>query len=199
MGASFCAALLLTAAVLAIAGAGENGIRTGLEATARLAFAFFWPAYVGGALFALFGAPFQPVKQRARELGLAFASVLAVHLGLVAALCTIGLTPSRTTCVAFGLAAAFAGMLALFSIARLQRLIRPRFWRLLRFVGMNYILGAFAFDFIKYPPPWNRGYVFENLPFAVLAVAAPLIVLAAFVQRVRFEAKAKPKASAYQV
>ena len=69
MGSAFGAALVLAAVVLAVLGAGERGTNAALAATARLSFLLFWAAYAGGALTALFGATFQPLKQRAREFG----------------------------------------------------------------------------------------------------------------------------------
>jgi hypothetical protein len=71
IGSAFCAALALTGLVLAALGPGERGTHVALQATARLSFLLFWPAYAGGALTALFGTTFQPLKQRAREFGLA--------------------------------------------------------------------------------------------------------------------------------
>ena len=90
MFSAVCAALTLAASVTIALGAKQSGIDAALAATARLMFLLFWPAYSGGALVALFGAVFQPLKQHAREFGLAFASALLVHLGLVAVLCLIG-------------------------------------------------------------------------------------------------------------
>ena len=75
MGLAFGAALILTAAVLTVFGAGELGTLLGLQMTARFSFLLFWPAYAGSALWALFGQTFLPLKRRGREFGLAFASV----------------------------------------------------------------------------------------------------------------------------
>ena len=57
---AFCAALALAAAVLAALGAGERGTHVALQATARLSFVLFWPAYAAAALAALFGPRFSP-------------------------------------------------------------------------------------------------------------------------------------------
>jgi hypothetical protein len=70
MGSAFCAALVLAAVVLAVLGTDERGTRVGLKATARLSFLLFWPAYSGSALTALFGATFEPLKQRRATLAL---------------------------------------------------------------------------------------------------------------------------------
>jgi hypothetical protein len=56
-------------------------------------------------------------------------------------------------------------------------------WRITRFVGMNYILIAFGRDFvlpILHPKPAQHtlAHVLAYAPFAILSVAAPLLVLA---------------------
>jgi hypothetical protein len=154
-----------------------------LRATARLGFLFFWPAYASGALVSLFGSAFQPLKRLAREYGLAFASVLIVHLALVARLCLIGSAPPLMTFVIFGTAAAFAYMLAFFSVPRLQHALGPECWKALRIIGMNYIAFAFALDFLRHPLGGGILHVLEYAPFAALAVAGPCLRLAQFAQR----------------
>src|SRR5271166_5751498 len=62
----------------------ERGVPVALAATARLAFLIFWPGYVASALTSLFGSAFSSLREHARELGLAFAAALILHLGLVA-------------------------------------------------------------------------------------------------------------------
>jgi hypothetical protein len=58
------------------------GTQVALQATARLSFVLFWPAYSAAALAALFGPSFQPLRRRVREFGLAFAAAHLVHLEL---------------------------------------------------------------------------------------------------------------------
>ena len=79
--AGFCAAFLLAACVLGVAGTNERGIKAALAATGRLSFLLFWPAYTGSALVTLFGPRFQPIRHNGREFGLAFASAHLVQLG----------------------------------------------------------------------------------------------------------------------
>jgi hypothetical protein len=165
-------------------GAGEKGIGGALLATGRLAFLFFWAAYAGSALASLFGPTFQPLKQRAREFGLAFASVQLVHLALVAWLCLIGAAPSASTFVFFGIAIVWTYLLALFSIGRLQRALGPKSWWLLRTVGMNYIAYAFFVDFLRDPFHGGAKHLVAYLPFTVLAIAGPILRLAASAQQV---------------
>jgi len=183
-GLAFCAALGLAAGVLALLGTGEKGLHVALLAIARLMFLFFWLAYAGSALVSLFGSIFQPLKNLAREFGLAFAAVLIVHLSLVAKLCLIGSPPPLATFVIFGIAAAFAYILACFSIPRLQHALGPQYWRLLRIIGMNYIAFVFALDFRKQPLGGGILHIVEYAPFAALAIAGPCLVLAQFARRV---------------
>jgi hypothetical protein len=167
------AAIALAVSVFAHLGVGKIGTETALRLTARLAFLLFWPSYVGGALVTLFGLTFQPIKRRAREFGLAFASVLAVHLGLIGWLCWIGSAPSVKTFAIFGMAVLWTYLLALFSIKRLGQVVGSMGWWILRNIGMNYIAFAFALDFL--PPLHNATarQLAAYLPFAVLAVLGP--------------------------
>jgi hypothetical protein len=169
---AFGAAVCLAAGTLAWFGTGPDAVTLAVRMTARLAFLAFWPAYVGGALVALFGSAFEPIKGRGRELGLAFAAVLLVHLSLVAWLSLSGHPPSSRTFVIFGIGVLWAGALSLFSIERLGKLPGPVGWWTLRNVGMNYLLFDFALDFFR--PAHSGSFVGLALyvPFQALIVAA---------------------------
>jgi hypothetical protein len=190
--APFCAALGLAAAVLAMIGASDDGIRAALLATARLQFLLFWPAYAGAALASLFGPAFLPLRRHARELGLGFAAALAVHLSLVAWLCAIGDVPPVRTFIVFGAAAVCVYWLAVFSIDRLQRLLGAPVWSVLRFIAMNYVALAFADDFLREPLAGGIGHALLYWPFAALAIAGPALRVAAFVKALRVMRKASP-------
>ena len=58
MCAAFCSALTLVIIVLAAIGTGEKGTGIALHLTGRLSLLFFWPAYAGAAMAALFGPSF---------------------------------------------------------------------------------------------------------------------------------------------
>jgi hypothetical protein len=154
-----------------------------LLGTARLAFLLFWSAYAGGALVALFGRAFQPLRRRAREFGVAFAAVQSVHLGLVAWLCLIGAAPSTRTFVFFGIAAVWVYALALFSINGLQQRLGTMGWWVLRTVGMNFVAYAFAVDFFRSGLAGGIAHVVLYWPFATLAAIGPGLRLAAAAQR----------------
>src|SRR5215470_10146724 len=80
---AFCAAIGLAAAPLAAFGIDVKAIQYALEITARFSYVWFWLAYAGGALGALFGPLFRPIARRGREFGLGFVAAHSIHVGLV--------------------------------------------------------------------------------------------------------------------
>lgn len=188
MLSAFCAAGSLAGLVLAALGLDERGTDVALQVTARFSFLLFWPAYAGGALATLFGPIFEPLKRRGREFGLAFASAHLIHIALVGWLIQIGAPPPWGTFVFFGIAVLWLYLLALFSIVRLQRMLRPKVWWLLHLIGLNYIAYAFATDFLRASPVDSLKHLIGYVPFAVLSVLGPALCLAAFVQRVAIKA-----------
>jgi hypothetical protein len=180
MGTALGANLFLAAIIVATSGSGVQGTSLALAATAPVAFLWFWAAYAGGALTTLFGAAFLPLKQLGRELGLAFAAALLVHIALVSWLCWIGSAPPIGVFVFFGPVAALTFILAILSFGNLHRMIGPKLWQLLRTIGMNVILYAFLKDFMQDPLHGGVRHIVEYLPFTALAIAAPLLRLAAW-------------------
>ncbi|MGH3429996.1 MAG: hypothetical protein ACRDQZ_20910, partial [Mycobacteriales bacterium] len=151
--------------------AGPVGTQAALRITARLAFIFFWPAYAGPALAALFGRRFAALARRARAFGLSFAAALVVHLTLVAWLTWSGHAPSRATFAIFGVGVVCAAALTLFSIPRLAARLRPAAWRVLRTVATNVLMFDFAFDFFRPPPLTSLLRLAAYAPFQALVVA----------------------------
>jgi hypothetical protein len=180
MVTAFCSALALALIVLAITGEEEGGIHAALRLTARLSYAFFWPAYTASAMTVLFGPAFKPLAQRGRDFGLAFASAHLVHIGLVVWLYRVSARPpiSEEGFLFFGIAILWTYVLALFSVERLSRVLGRTGWRALRNIGLEYIAFAFAVDFIL---PFRGGikHVIAYLPFAILAVAGWLMRISA--------------------
>jgi len=185
MAFAFGAALLVATVTMAMVGTDASGTDAALAATARLSFLFFWPAYVGGAMAGLFGSAFQPIKRYGRELGLSFAVAHLVHIALVIWLCFIGAAPPVSVFIFFGIAAVWTYLLALFSLGRMQQLLSPKAWRLVRAVGLNYIAYAFALDFFSHPLRGSLRHLAAYLPFIFLSVVGPILRLVAFVQRNR--------------
>ncbi|HEX3756516.1 MAG TPA: hypothetical protein VHV26_15705 [Rhizomicrobium sp.] len=184
MGLAFAVALILAGGVFTIYGGGEKAVRTALDVTARWSFLLFWTAYCGGALTALFGPAFAPLA-RGRDWGLAFASAHLVHIGLIVRL---GLLLNRVPLhgallIFFALAIVFTYLLAALSFG-LADLLGPALWRAIMFLGLNYILIAFARDFVlgaiqsevRHREFWRLlDYGF----FAGLCIIAPLLRLSA--------------------
>jgi hypothetical protein len=192
MAGAFSAAICLAAAMILTFGTGPQGISAALAATARLAFLFFLPAYAGSSLVALFGATFQPLKRYGRQLGLAFASALTVHLGLVTWLCLIGDAPGRSTFIVFGTGVICAYAIALLSIGWLRKVAGPSLWWLVRVLGMNYILYAFAIDFLNSPLHGSALHIALYLPFVSLVLVAPALRIAAALRRADYLLRHSP-------
>jgi hypothetical protein len=187
MAGAFVGALALAAAVLAVYGTGPDGIGQAVRYTARWSFVYFWLAYAGGAMATLFGPAFAGLARQTRALGLAFATALQVHIGLVVWLgVVIDRIPLQGGLFWFFLVALFcAYLLALLSFGVGMRNL-GRLWRPLLFLGTTYILIAFGRDFVLGAlalkmPDW--GYAAEYLPFALLSLIAIPLRLAAFLRR----------------
>jgi hypothetical protein len=181
MGTAFGIALATAAIVLGLNGPDNKSVRLALELTARWSFLLFFMAYTCNALAALFG--WTVLKGRAREFGLSFASAHLVHVGLVVWLGTIlGKVPlSGGLLLFFLIALFFTYLLAALSFGGVKAL-GPA-WPPLRFLGTNFILIAFARDFILpviHPKPeqYNLAHFVAYAPFAAMSIAAPLLVLA---------------------
>jgi hypothetical protein len=186
---ALCASLCLAVLVLVALGPGERGTDVALQLTARLSFLLFWPAYAGGALTALFGPAFQPLKQHSREFGLAFASAFLVHIGLVAWLCYMGFAPARGVFIFFGIAVLCTYLLALFSVGRLQQELGRRGWWLLRTAALNYIAYAFFVDFWKPPFFSSLNHLLGYSTFAMLSLVGPLLRVAAFIRHIVYSSR----------
>jgi hypothetical protein len=186
MGAAFGIALAIAAAVLVMQGAGNKGTRLALELTARWSFLLFWLAYAGNATAQLFGV--RGLAGHGRESGLAFASAHLVHIGLIVWLGIIlGRVPLSGGLLLFFLIALFCTyLLAGLSFGGVKALGAA--WPPLRFVAMNYILISFGRDFVLpvlYPKPaqLNIGHFLFYAPFMLASIAAPLLVVAAYMRR----------------
>ena len=184
MALAFSASLGMAISIITAFGI-HPGLSIALRATARLAFLIFLPAYVGGPLTSLFGNAFLPVKKHARDFGLAFASAMVVHLGLVVWLCAIGAAPPVKTFVVFGLAAVCLYLLALLSVRRMRELLPQKFWLPLRVVATNYIALAFIYDFKNFRVDHFYGDI-AYLPFAVLAIGGVILTLVAWAQNLGY-------------
>ncbi|MBV8360991.1 MAG: hypothetical protein JO189_24110 [Deltaproteobacteria bacterium] len=190
MGLAFGLGLAMATGVFAIKGTDEGAVRLALRVTARWSFVLFWFAYTGSAMTTLFGPAFAWLGRRGREFGLAYAAAQLIHVGLVAWLFQIlsRLPLSGRLLFLFTVAIVWTYLLAFLSFGGLGEALGPRGWRTLRIVALNYILFAFATDFVpavfrsshaRYGVWLLVGYV----PFAMMSLAAPVLVLAASARR----------------
>jgi hypothetical protein len=192
MAASLGAALLLAIMVLAVMGADAHGTSTALRVTGRFSYLLFWPAYAGGSLAKLVGPRLALLARRARCFGLAFAAAHLVHLGLVVWLYRISSRPplSETMFWFFTIAIAWTYLLALLSVARLAEAVGRARSRFLRTVGIEYIAFAFLVDFVITPLRFGVRQPLEYLPFALLAVAGPILRVAALARHFQLDRRA---------
>jgi D-alanyl-lipoteichoic acid acyltransferase DltB (MBOAT superfamily) len=184
MAASIGVALAIVFAIRLGMAPGSGRVALALRATARWSFLLFWLATTGAALAALFGPRFQALARRGRDFGLAFATAHLVHLGLVAWFYYIALiSPSRSTFIFFGIAAIWIYVLAILSIKRVVARLNPKVWRVVRTLGVEYIALAFLVDFAKNPFQSSVADLIAYLPFLALAIAGPILRLAAAAKR----------------
>ena len=179
MGAAFVATAAAASGALIVFGAG-GGLRAAIAVSARVAFAPFWLAYVGGALASLGVPGFSSVRARAREFGLAFAAALSVHLALVAWLIAGGAVPALRVFVIFGFGAFLTLLLTLLSLPALSApFSRPGLSRFCS-AAMTYIAFAFLLDFAKRPVRADLGYLIAYAPFAILVAVGVAVRLLAW-------------------
>ncbi|MBV8055351.1 MAG: hypothetical protein JO071_08950 [Deltaproteobacteria bacterium] len=140
----------------------------------------------------LFGPALQPLALRGREFGLAYAAAQLIHVGLLVWILVITshLPLSGKPFVFFTVALVWTYLLAFLSFGKLSEALGIWGWRMLRIVALNYILFAFAIDFV--PALFRPGpeavqhpvlHLVAYVPFATMSVAAPLLVLAAAAHR----------------
>ena len=183
MALAALAALALAAGTLAALGTGKTGLEAALRLTARLGFLLFWPSYAASALASLFGARWRPLGRYARVLGMTFAAVLAVHLSLVAWFLLQGAALPRSTFVIFGAGAICAYTLLLISIDPVRRAMSMPAWRMIQTIGTNYILFAFAYDFLRPQPLSAASFLVLYLPFDILIALGPALRLLAWMKK----------------
>jgi len=171
--------------VVMICGAREGGISVATRSVARLAFVFFWLTYAGGALATIFGSLLAGLARYRRQLGLAFAGALLVHLSLVAWLFRVSARQpiSSVGIVYFGLGALGTFALAISSWQRLRALWESRLWRIFSVIVLEYVAFLFFRDFVLLPLQFRVVHPSEYLPFASLIIMGAVLRWLAGVRR----------------
>jgi hypothetical protein len=137
-------------------------------AVARVAFIPFWLSYTGGAWVTLGFRRFVVIRDHARELGLAFAAAIAVHLALIFWQTLLGHPPGRGVVVIFGVAALLTLVLTVVSIPPLSKRLPRAALAGFRFWATTYIALAYLRDFAIHPQPTVLYYWIAYAPFAAL-------------------------------
>jgi hypothetical protein len=177
LGASLAALTLICVVLLAVHGAGEDGLRVVVRATARTSVVLFAAAFAASGLRRLWRAPATAwLVRRRRQVGLAFAYSHALHLaailGLVATVPAFGPSVSWVTIAGGGSGyLLIAAMAATSSDAALKRLGTRR-WRALHLTGLWVVFGIFAQSYL--PRALANPYY---VPAAALLVGALVVRL----------------------
>ena len=176
MGGAFFAGLAIATIVYFVAGPSQR-LGMALRATARWSFLWFCLATYGGALTTLWGARFQFLARRGRDLGLAFAAAQLVHVMLAVWLLSHSPEPfPRLALVVFSIGVFWTYVLAALSLSSsLTEWLGPRRWKSIRIIGVEYISFAFAFEFGSRILGGNRANAIHYLPLFLAAVGGPLL------------------------
>ena len=143
----------MTAAVLAIEGTGEAGVRALIRATARSSLPLFLAAFVASSARRLWRHPFTAwLLRNRRQLGLSFATSHAIHLAAIVALATqwpdsFDAGASAATRYGGGLGFVLIALLAATSNDASVRRLGLRRWRTLHRVGVWYLFGIFLLNY----------------------------------------------------
>jgi hypothetical protein len=183
MAGALVVALAIVLIVRSVAAPGAR-VSGALQATARWSFILFWCAYAGNALAVVFGRRFQAIADRCRDFALAYASAHLAHLGMVAwMMLTSDTLFGRFELTFFGIAVFWTYLLALLSIKSLAARLDPKLLRTLRTIGVEYIALVFLAGFARNPFQGGIVNFVIYMPFLTLAIAGPLLRLAAAIKR----------------
>jgi DMSO/TMAO reductase YedYZ heme-binding membrane subunit len=143
------------ALLLGIEGAGEEGLRTVIRATARTSLVLFLGAFVASSLRRLWRSELSAwLLRNRRQVGVSFAVSHALHLGAILALAArfpATFEPGAVTVVGGGLGyVLIAAMVATSSDAAVRRLGARR-WKLLHRVGLWWLFLIFASNYLAAP------------------------------------------------
>lgn len=177
---------LMTALLLATFGAGEEGIRVVIRATARTSFLLFAAAFVAAALRRFWpNAATIWIRANRRYLGVSFAVSHAFHLLAILQLASLTAGASLTNVPLFRLLGGGMGYLLIAAMTatsfdRTAAWLGQRVWNLLHTTGMYVNWGIFMFSY------GSRAFVsVYYVPFALVLLAALALRLRAAYARFR--------------
>jgi methionine sulfoxide reductase heme-binding subunit len=164
-----CTGVLLAMCTLLLLrhGAGEDGWRVVIRATARTSLVLFTAAYVASSLRALRrGAATKWLLANRRSVGLSYAVSHTLHLGAIGALSRVAadFEPATMTVVFGGIAYVFLYAMALTSSDRAVVAMGTANWRRLHRAGMHYNWFIFAQSYLR------RGFAEPGLYSALAAI-----------------------------
>ena len=168
IAASAAISVGVAAVEIAIARDLDHGLPFASAAVARFAFLPFWLSYTGGAWVALGFARFAAVRDHARELGLAFAAAVAIHLGLIGWQLLRGYSIAPAIVAIFGAAALLTLLLCVFSLPSVASRIPHPALATFRLLATTYIALAYLQDFAVRPQPAVLHYWVAYAPYAAL-------------------------------
>lgn len=166
---------------LRMAGASDETLIVALRLTARIAFMIYLLVFVARPLRQLLPGRFTKwLLAERRSLGIAFAAVFSVHLGLIALrFSTIpGLEYPLSSALVGGTAYALCYLMLVTSFDGPARALGPGNWRRLHRTGLYFIGAIFLFTLL--PEPGQPILTAGRLWFVVLTAGALIIRLTAF-------------------
>jgi len=179
----------MVAVIIAIYGAGEEGARVTIRATARTSFVLFLIAFTATALVRFWpGGVTKWARANRRYIGVSFAVSHAIHAIGIAALAylTSGASIRETdiaTLVGGLLAYLLIAAMVVTSFDRTTAMLGQKRWRILHVVGIYYIWMVFFFSY------GGRAVVsIYYAPLALLLITAITLRLVASMKRRRLVA-----------
>lgn len=163
----------MCAALLAVAGVGEEGLRLVIRATARTSVTLFTLAFVASALVRVWpSAVSRWLRANRRYVGVSFAASHLVHL--LAILTLVGWSTQRlfatagfVTAVAGGIGYLFVAAMVATSFDRTAAWLGPRRWRRLHTIGVYYLWVVFVATFA--PRVFTAPAVYATITLGLLA------------------------------
>ena len=153
VGWSALALVAMCAAILAADGAGEEGLRAVIRATARTSLVLFAAAFAASGLRRVWRSPATAwLLRNRRYVGLSFAISHALHLAAILAVAAtvpgFAADVDATTVIGGGAGYVLIAAMALTSNDTAVRRLGPRRWRALHVTGLWVVFGIFTTSYL---------------------------------------------------